>query len=70
MSETSMPVKPSSTIDWKDQKAVADYQAESAAYNLALQSRLNAQTQEETTATNMAKTRHDAMMSIISNFKS
>lgn len=66
---SDMPVKPGTNIDWKDQKAVADYQAESAAYNLALQARLNAQTQEETTATNMAKTRHEAMMAIISNFK-
>lgn len=67
---SEMPIKPPSNIDWKDQKAVADYQADMASYNLALQARLNAQTQEETTATNMAKTRHDAMMSIISNFKS
>lgn len=64
-----MPIKPSSDIDWKDPKAMADYQAESAAYNLAIQAKLNAQTQEETTATNMAKTRHDAMMAVISNFK-
>lgn len=62
--------KPSiDNVDFNDQKQAAQFQRDTAAYNLMVQTMMQTQTEESTTKSNMAKNRHDAMMAIISNFK-
>ncbi|MET0753992.1 MAG: hypothetical protein ABWZ66_11485 [Pyrinomonadaceae bacterium] len=45
------------------------YQEDMARYNRTLQFLQQQQNEEQSTRSNMAKSRHDAMMSIINNFK-
>lgn len=45
------------------------YQEDMARYNRALQFLQQQQNEEQSTRSNMAKSRHDAMMAIISNMK-
>ena len=45
------------------------YQEDMARYNRTLQFLQQQQNEEQSTRSNMAKSRHDAMMSIISNMK-
>jgi hypothetical protein len=63
------PATPSSE-DLKDPQKAANYQQDMANYNFAIQTLQHIQNEEETTQSNMAKSRHDAMMAIINNMKS
>jgi hypothetical protein len=49
--------------------SVEDMQRQSADL-LAKQTAINMQTERSTAATNMEKSRHDALMAVVSNFKS
>lgn len=69
----SMPNAPGSNAS-ADQKQQYDqnmlkYQEDMARYNRTLQFLQQQQNEEQSTRSNMAKSRHDAMMSIISNMK-
>lgn len=68
----NFPDKPAemSTKDFKDPKKAAEYQQAMADYNFALQTMQHVMNEEESTQTNMAKSRHDALMAIINNVKS
>ena len=68
-----MPQAPSSNAS-PEQKQKYDqdmlkYQEDMARYNRTLQFLQQQQNEEQSTRSNMAKSRHDAMMSIISNMK-
>lgn len=67
-----LPTRPSapSSADLKDPQKAADYQQAMADYNFAIQTMQHIQNEEETTQSNMAKSRHDALMAIITNMKS
>lgn len=56
-------------VNFDDPKQAAQFQRETAAYNLMVQTMMQTQTEESTTKSNIAKNRHEAMMSIINNFK-
>jgi hypothetical protein len=58
-----------SQVDFNDKKAVLQYEKESADYNFAIQRLAQIQTEEAAAKSNLAKTQHDAMMSVINNFK-
>ena len=69
----TMPNAPGSNAS-ADQKQQYDqqmlkYQEDMARYNRTLQFMQQQQNEEQSTRSNMAKSRHDAMMSIISNMK-
>lgn len=46
-----------------------DYQEEAGRRRLLIQTLQQDQSEEQATKTNMSKSRHDAMMAIVSNFK-
>lgn len=56
-------------VNFDDPKQAAQFQRETAAYNLMIQTMTQANTEESNTKSNMAKTRHEAMMAIINNLK-
>jgi hypothetical protein len=69
----TMPNAPGSNAS-ADQKQQYDqnmlkYQEDMARYNRTLQFMQQQQNEEQATRSNMAKSRHDAMMAIISNMK-
>lgn len=69
----SMPSAPGSNAS-AEQKQNYDqqmlkYQEDMARYNRTLQFMQQQQNEEQATRSNMAKSRHDAMMAIISNMK-
>jgi len=70
MSGVTLPPKPSIPSDTSDQKAMLDYQKKMFDYQFAVQTLQNTENQEETAHSNMAKSKHDAMMAIVSNMKS
>ncbi len=68
MSSVNFPTKPSAAnVDFGDAKQAAIYQEKMAAYNLAVQTLQSTMNQEQTTQSNMAKSRDEAMMAIINN---
>ncbi len=70
MSSVNFPSKPNAaSVDFGDAKQAAIYQEKMAAYNLAIQTLQSTMNQEQTTQSNMAKSRSDAMEAIIANFK-
>lgn len=50
-------------------RKMLEYQENMARYNRTLQFLQQQQTEEQTTRTNMSKSRHDAMMAVTSNLK-
>lgn len=50
-------------------EAMMEYQQAQFEYNFALQTAQQAQNEEQTTKSNMAKSRHDAMMNVANNLK-
>lgn len=56
-------------VNFDDPKQAAQFQRQTAAYNLMIQTMTQTNTEESNTKSNMAKTRHEAMMAIINNLK-
>ncbi len=56
-------------VDFNDKKAVLEFEQQSADYNFAIQRMAQMQSEEAAAKSNLAKTQHDAMMSVINNFK-
>lgn len=70
MSGITLPPKPNIPSDTSDQKAMLEYQKKMFEYQFAVQTLQNTENQEETARSNMAKSKHDAMMAIVANMKS
>lgn len=68
---SALPDRPSvpSSADLQDPKKMMEYQQAMANYNLAVQTIQQTQNEEQATRSNMAKSRHDAMMAIVNNMK-
>lgn len=62
----TMPTNPKDENYERDMLA---YKEQMAARNLAIQTLMEEQTQQQAMRTNLAKSSHDALMSIINNFK-
>ena len=57
-------------VDFNNMQAMLNHQAQQSMQMLALQNRVQTQSQEFTTVTNLLKTKHDGDMSAVHNFKS
>jgi hypothetical protein len=57
-------------LDTSNMEAMLQKQAESSMLMLGIQTRVQSQTQEFTTVSNLLKARHDGEMSAVNNFKS
>ncbi len=73
----SIPPRPAVPVMGQDgvnkdnyEAKMIDYQDAAAQRRLLIQTLQQDQTEEQATKTNMSKTRHDAMMAIVGNFKS
>jgi len=67
--KVNLPNKPQMPSDMKDDKAMLKYQEDSQQYNRILTMITQSKSEEATTKANLDKSRHDAVMSIISNIK-
>jgi len=68
--EISLPPKPDIPPDTTDQKAMLEYQKAMFDYQFALQVMQHTQNQEEGARSNMEKSKHDAMMTVVNNLRS
>jgi hypothetical protein len=57
-------------LDYSNMQVMLQQQAEQSMAMLAIQNRVQTQTQEFTTVSNLLKARHDGEMSAVNNFKS
>lgn len=69
MGNFAVPSKPSIPQDTSNQKAMLEYQEQMFNYQFALQIHQSTLSQEEGARSNMAKSEHDAMMSVVNNLK-
>lgn len=69
----SIPEKgtmPSNPKDPNYESKMIEYKEQMAARNLAIQTLMEEQTQNQAMRTNLAKSSHEALMAVIQNFKS